>query len=120
VDGLDLSALDAILCLRGVTFDWKQGGFPDMNFASGQQIGFIAQEVEKVLPELVSTDSNCYKSVAYANVVPVAVEAIKAQQSQIDALNKANASKDAEIADLKALLQQLAERVNALEAGQKK
>src|SRR5262249_17806806 len=49
------NALDAILNLRGVTFDWNRDAFPDRNFSDGRQIGFIAQEVEKVLPELVST-----------------------------------------------------------------
>jgi hypothetical protein len=79
------NALDAILNLRGVTFDWKQEDFPDMNFADGKQIGFIAQEVEQILPELVMTDAKGYKSVAYANIVPVLVEALKQQQKQITA-----------------------------------
>src|SRR5262245_56903398 len=78
-------ALDTILNLRGVTYDWNRDAWKHKNFSEGKQIGFIAQEVEKVLPELVSTDSNGYKSVAYANVVPVLVEAIKAQQKQREA-----------------------------------
>lgn len=72
------SALDKVTSLRGVNFDWKDTG--------RKTIGFIAQEVEKILPELVHTDSNGYKSVEYANITAILVEAIKEQQSQISDL----------------------------------
>ena len=49
-------------------------------------IGVIAQEVEKVLPEVVHTDGEGMKSVAYGNIVGVLIEAIKDQQRQIDEL----------------------------------
>lgn len=78
------NALDAILRLRGVTFNWK----PEHRNNQNLQIGFIAQEVEAVLPELVSTDENGYKSVSYSNAVPVLVEAIKEQQKQIEEQQK--------------------------------
>jgi hypothetical protein len=99
-------ALETILNLRGVTFDWKQKDFPDMDFSNQRQIGFIAQEVEKVLPELVSTDSKGYKAVAYANVVPVLVEAVKTLKKQ----------KEAEVAELKAKNAELEARLERLEA----
>jgi hypothetical protein len=107
------NALNTLLGLRGVTFDWRKSEYPDMNFADGRQIGFIAQEVEKVLPELVSTDKNGYKSVAYANLVPVLVEAIKAQQKQ-------RAADLVEINGLKTMLKQLSERLSAVEAEQRR
>jgi hypothetical protein len=44
-----------------------------------RQLGFIAQEVEEVVPEMVHTDSDGFKSVAYARLLPVVVEAIKEQ-----------------------------------------
>ncbi|MBI3631403.1 MAG: tail fiber domain-containing protein, partial [Candidatus Staskawiczbacteria bacterium] len=69
-------SLSKVQQLRGVTFNWKISNKPG--------IGFIAQEVEQVFPELVSTDSNTgMKAVQYANIVPVIVEAIKDQQQQI-------------------------------------
>jgi hypothetical protein len=108
------NALDAILSLRGVRFDWKQSAFPEMKFAAGRQVGFIAQEVEEVLPELVTTDVRGYKSVAYANVVPVLVEAVKQQQKQITAkerrlhgLETENALLKAELEAVKAAIRQL-------------
>ena len=69
------SALEKILSLRGVTFEWKQEEFPERNFADGTQIGLIAQEVEEVFPELVSQGE--YKSVSYASLVSPLIEAVK-------------------------------------------
>ncbi|HNR29006.1 MAG TPA: tail fiber domain-containing protein, partial [Candidatus Dojkabacteria bacterium] len=67
--------LDKIMALRGVTFDWKGQGVASS--------GFIAQEVELVIPDLVSTDSNGIKSLDYGRFTPYLVEAIKEQQLQI-------------------------------------
>ena len=59
-----------------------------MQLSNNHQIGVIAQEVEAVLPELVSEDENGYKAVAYDKISAVLVEAIKEQQKQIDELQK--------------------------------
>jgi hypothetical protein len=101
------NALDAILSLRGISFDWDRQAWKEKNFPAGRQIGFLAQEVEQVLPELVSTDRQGYKSVAYANVVPVLVEAIKQQQSQMDAQQKQLEAVRAENERLKSRLKQM-------------
>ena len=55
-----------------------------MAFRPGRQVGFLAQEVEEVLPEIVRTGANGYKTVAYGKVVPLLVEAMKQQQKQIE------------------------------------
>ena len=103
------NALDTVLNLRGVHFDWRQADFPDKNFPAGRQVGFIAQEIEKFLPEVVSTDAQGYKSVAYSSVVPVLVEAIKAQQKQIEAQQR-------QMDDLKAAARENAELKRRLDA----
>jgi hypothetical protein len=72
------SALDKVTALRGVMFDRISTG--------AREMGVIAQEVEAVIPELVFTDENGIKSVAYANTVALLIEAIKEQQKQIDEL----------------------------------
>jgi hypothetical protein len=71
-------SLDAVTSLRGVSFDWLENG--------GSEIGVIAQEVEAVLPDVVSTNASGIKSVKYGNMVAVLIEAIKEQQAQIDEL----------------------------------
>jgi hypothetical protein len=72
------NALDKVLTLRGVEFDRKDSG--------EHQIGVIAQEVEKIIPEVVYGDET--KSVAYGNLVGLLIEAIKEQQKEIDELKK--------------------------------
>jgi hypothetical protein len=72
------SALEKVTSLRGVTYNYKG--------AEKTSIGFIAQEVEQVVPEVVSTDLEGYKSVAYANMVALLTEAIKEQQTIINDL----------------------------------
>ena len=69
-------ALYKVMNMRGVSY----------TKSAEKGIGVIAQEIEKVLPEVV-TDGE-YKSVAYGNIVGVLIEAIKEQQKQIDELKK--------------------------------
>jgi len=71
-------SLDAVKSLRGVSFDWLESG--------NSEVGVIAQEVEAVLPDVVSTNDEGIKSVKYGNMVAVLIEAIKEQQLQIDEL----------------------------------
>lgn len=82
------NALDKVKSLRGVYFNWNQKAFPAKEFTDKTEIGFIAQEVEKVLPEVVTKDKTPeeYRSVKYDKVVALLVEAIKEQQKQIDSL----------------------------------
>ena len=117
------NALDSILQLRGVTYDWRRAAYPERKFPQGQQIGFIAQEVEKVLPALVHKDANGYYSVAYASAVPILVEAVKQQQQQINALKAQNAQIAADNVELKrqaAHIAQLEKQMAALASAQSK
>lgn len=75
------NALDKVIQLRGVNFDRK-------DIETSRQSGVIAQEVEKVLPEVVATNDEGIKSVAYGNMVGLLIEAIKEQQQQIDELKR--------------------------------
>ena len=111
------NALDSILHLRGVTYDWRRAAYPDRNFPEGQQLGFIAQEVEKVLPALVHKDANGYYSVAYASAVPILVEAVKQQEQEIQALKAKNAQIASDNVELKrqaAHIAQLEKQMTAL------
>ena len=75
------NSLDKIKAMRGVSFDWKDSG--------KSTIGLIAQEVEQVMPELVEyNEEDDVKTVSYANMVAVLIEAVKEQQEQIDALKE--------------------------------
>ena len=71
-------ALDKVKQLRGVEFDHKNTG--------DHCLGVIAQEVEKIVPDVVYEDALGVKSVAYMNMVALLIEAVKDQQKQIDEL----------------------------------
>ncbi|WP_164974120.1 tail fiber domain-containing protein [Filimonas effusa] len=89
------NALDKITALRSVMFNWNQEAARQvkMNTDKRSHYGFIAQEVEKVLPEVVFTanDSMQTKTVAYNDIIPVLTEAIRERQQIIEDLQHNNA-----------------------------
>lgn len=91
------SPIEKLAQLRGVTYHFNHSLWPANHFPSGQQYGFLAQEVEKVLPGLVTTGGDGYKSVNYEALIPLLTESIKAQQQQIQLLQQ-------QIDELKALI----------------
>jgi len=97
------NGLDKVMQLRPVTFNWKQEDYPDMNLDDRNHVGFIAQEVELVVPQVVSTagDEMQTKSIAYSDLVPVLTKAIQEQQAEIEALKALNANLKAENSSIK-------------------
>lgn len=78
------SGLKLLTSLTGYYFNWNEIAKDKYNFSlEDQQIGIIAQDVEKVFPQMVVTNSNGYKAVEYAKLSVVIIEAIKEQQNQI-------------------------------------
>lgn len=117
------NALEKVLKLNAVTYNYIPGldiNKPDINleevdeikrktlenqeyglskeFANDVRIGYIAQDVEKILPEIVDKDDKGYLSLDYTDLIPMAIEAIKEQQKTIDKLS-------AELENVKALNQ---------------
>ena len=85
-------SLEKIMKLQGVNFNWKKGivkknGDKKIDITAGlpkgKQLGFIAQEVEAVIPEIVNNTTSGYKSLEYHTITALLVEAMKEQQSQI-------------------------------------
>jgi hypothetical protein len=80
------NSLEKVNKLRGVEFN-KIG-------EDKKSIGVIAQEIEKILPEVVKTDDEGMKSVAYGNVVGVLIEAVKELTKEVEDLKKCNKCKN--------------------------
>ena len=111
------STLSKVLQLQGKSYEYKSGA-KHLNLPTKRELGFVAQEVEKVFPELVSSISEptlddkqgkkkapagtAYKSINYISFIPVLVEAMKEQQQIIDQQGT--------------LLEQLTKRVKTLES----
>jgi hypothetical protein len=70
--------------LSGYTYNFKTTEFKKENFPSTEQIGLIAQELKEVFPQLVNEDKNGYLAVNYQGLVPVLIEGMKEQQTQIE------------------------------------
>ena len=83
------NALEKVKSLQGVTFSWNEIGaslFDDGITVPDREAGVIAQEVEAVLPEVVTTRDNGYLAVRYEKIVPLLIEAIKELSAQIEEL----------------------------------
>jgi hypothetical protein len=81
------SAIFKVKQIRGVTFDWNEKS-NKLQQEKGHDVGLIAQEVEKVLPEVIQIRKDGIKAISYEKVVPLLVEAIKEQQVTIENLTK--------------------------------
>lgn len=86
------NALSNIDKIRGVTYHWK-----DKNADQKIQIGVIAQEVEKVYPELVKTKGDGFKTVNYVQMVAVLIEGVKELNTKVEKLETENTQLKAEI-----------------------
>lgn len=60
----------------------------DESRGTNQQIGVIAQDVEKVIPEAVNVDPNGFKSVSYDRIIPLLIESIKELKARVEELEK--------------------------------
>ncbi len=101
------NSLDKVLRLRGVTYNWKVGNFPEMQFSADPVVGFIAQDVEPILPEVVSQMSNGRYVIDYGRVVPVLVEALKELHYNADQVQAEVDQVNAEIAAQRQLINEL-------------
>lgn len=77
--------LKKILSIKGVSFKWK-----NQHHSSLPDIGLLAQNVENVFPELITTDNKGFKGLNYIGLIAPIIEAIKEQQEQINALKLNN------------------------------
>jgi len=82
------NGLNIVESLNPVKYDLRKDEFPDKKFSDKRQVGLIAQDVEKVLPEVVNTDAEGFKSIDYAKINVLLIDAIKEQQKSIDELKK--------------------------------
>src|SRR5262249_34447388 len=109
-------ALVLVAKLNPVRFDWRCSEFPDHHFSKERQLGFIAQEIAPVVPEIVSKGKDGYYSVDYGRLTPVLVQAIKEQQKIIADQQKQIADLSAMQAEKDGRMDELAARLARIEA----
>ncbi|NBX66516.1 MAG: hypothetical protein EBQ96_05925, partial [Proteobacteria bacterium] len=102
-----VKGLEIIRKLRGVSFVWKDSG--------KEALGFIAQEVEGIVPMAVKTDANGMKSVDYNMMIAPLVEAMKELDSEVTVLKAENAALKARVESLEGTVKSLEDRLKAIE-----
>jgi hypothetical protein len=90
--------LEKLSKLNPVNYNWRKDEFQDKGFNDNKQWGFIAQEVEEFMPELVGTDEDDYLTLNYNGFAPLLTKAMQEQQAEIENQQK-------EIDELKAQLE---------------
>jgi hypothetical protein len=101
------ASLDRVVALRPVHYFWRTDAFPGKGFGPEQSYGLIAQDVEAVLPELVTTDAEGMKAVDYSKLPLLAIQAIKELKARVDELQREKSSVDARLAVLEVALEGL-------------
>jgi len=109
-------AMEAIQFLQPVKFVFKTNQFQERRFAAGEQVGLLAQNVEKVMPELVTTDMDGYKSVAYDRIGVYLIKAMHEQQAQFATQDERLAVQQAQLAAQEARLVANASQIDALKS----
>jgi uncharacterized coiled-coil protein SlyX len=79
------NALEKVNQISGNTYDWKEG-YDEIHSHKGNDVGVIAQEIETILPQIVTNRDNGYKAVQYEKIIPLLIEAIKELSAKIDRL----------------------------------
>lgn len=91
------SALSLVMLLKPKTFEMRTEEYPFMNFNTGRQYGLIAQELQQVIPEVVSKGGHPgetkeevveYLQVDYISLIPILIQALKEQQAEIQQLKQ--------------------------------
>ena len=80
-------SLDKIEGIRGVEFDWNEKS-PGWAKERGHDVGVIAQEVQKVVPEIVVERKNGFLGVDYKRLVPLLIESVKELKQEVEILKK--------------------------------
>jgi hypothetical protein len=78
--------LDKLVQIQPVNFLWKTDEFPEYGFGTSESFGLVAQQVEKIMPDLVTEDSSGYKAVRYNKLPLLMLQAMKEQQEKIEEL----------------------------------
>ena len=108
--------LDKLAQLEPVSWDWRTEEYPDLHLTLGSNFGLIAQDVEKVFPELVSTDEHGFKAVNYSRFPLMLLEAAHELKAENDSLRAKLHEQETAIHDQQVQLMELAAQMRTLQA----
>lgn len=112
--------LDTLRAMNGVTFEWDTATdeveFDADELDDGRRLGFLAQDLAEIVPEVVSEDETGRYLIEQGSLVPLLVEAVKEQSRQVDDLTERVERQREQLAEQETVMASLAERVDRLEA----
>jgi hypothetical protein len=106
------NGLDLIERLNPVSYDWDRTNPRTSGFAPQHQVGFIAQEVEKVLPEVVNVGEDSYRSLEYGKMVSVVIAAVKELYVRLQKLETQSSTVDKNLAVVQSIEKEVAQVKN--------
>jgi hypothetical protein len=103
-----VNVLPLLLQIPSVSYHFKTAEFAEKDFPETEQLGFIAQDVESVFPQVVVTMDDGYKAIDYTRFAPLLLQGLREQQQQIEtdrlgveALRKQNEQLRAELQEIR-------------------
>jgi len=106
--------LDKLVQLQPIHFEWDTEHHPEYHFGAGRNSGLIAQDVEKVFPELVSVDAHGYKTVNYSELPYLTLAAIRELKRENDSLRAQLARTDQNLQERSKQIEELREQIASL------
>jgi len=108
--------MDLLNTINGVSYEYKRGEFPEQDFKEGKSLGFVAQDFEKSLPELLIKDEKGFYAVNYDGVIPILVEAVKELNVALEDKNKRAATDETKIQNLESENESIKKEMSELKA----
>jgi hypothetical protein len=99
--------LDKVARLQPVYFNWRASEFPNKHFGDALSFGLIAQDVEAVLPELVTKDEQGFLAINYSKLPLLTIQAVKELKAENEALKQRNAALESRLETLEQMMRQL-------------
>jgi Chaperone of endosialidase len=101
------STLNQLTTLQPVHFYWRAAEFPDRHFGEAQTYGLIAQDVERVFPELVVTGEDGFKAIDYSKLPLLTIQAVKELKAENDELKAQNDALRDRITEIERLIKEM-------------
>jgi hypothetical protein len=91
------NVLDRVIQFQPMHYQWRGAEFPTRGIGDSEDIGLIAQEVEKVMPEMVVQDSDGFRAVHYERLPMLLLQSVRELKSENDALKRLLSEQEARL-----------------------
>lgn len=100
------NVLDRVVALEPKQYRWRGDAYPNIGIGTSEDVGLVAQDVEKVMPEMVTTDPHGFRAVAYSRLPMLLLQSVRELKTENDTLKKTLAEQEARLRALESLIKQ--------------